>query len=212
MKIAATYIDKTGPVETEIQNDAEQLVLDINGTRFISRFFDDFEIENKNEIPARFSLNSHNELTACRLVCEMPLTMLHKGEEFQSVLRIDLNLDTPIPTSYQTNAVFSITIENKEIKTSKVQLFEGGLETLKAELPADYKLKCCYGCAFADYSVFGQGFFGTMLCFKNIKEEYLKVKNKGEYMDIMNNHDRQVQETFLCAEFKERETGTGYRG
>jgi hypothetical protein len=140
------------------------------------------------------------------------VTLIHTENELKSVLRMDLNLETPIPTSYQTNAIFSITIENKEFKTNKVQTFEGGLETIKSELPVDYKLKCCYGCAFADYSVYGQGFFGTMLCFKNIKEEYLKVQNKDEYMDIMDNNDRRVQETFLCNEFKERETGTGYRG
>jgi hypothetical protein len=212
MKIAATYIDQTGSVETEILNDTEQLVLDVNGTKFISQFFDDFEIESKSKIPSRFALNSQHELTACQLICKIPVTLIHTENELKSVLRMDLNLETPIPTSHQTNAIFSITIENKEFKTNKVQTFEGGLETIKSELPVDYKLKCCYGCAFADYSVYGQGFFGTMLCFKNIKEEYLKVQNKDEYMDIMDNNDRRVQETFLCNEFKERETGTGYRG
>jgi hypothetical protein len=212
MKIATTYIDKIGSVETEIQNNDEQLVLDVNGTKFISQFFDDFEIENKNEIQSRFSLNSFNELTACQLICDVPLTLLHKGEEFKSMLRIDLNLDRPDSITYRTNAIFSITIDNREIKTNKVQLFEGGLETIKRELPIDYKIKCCYGCAFADYSVYGQGFFGTMLCFKNIKEEYLKVQDKDEYMDVMDKHERLVQETYLCNEFQERKTGTGYRG
>jgi Family of unknown function (DUF6304) len=212
MKIAATYIDQTGTVETEILNDGELLVLDIDGTTFISQTFDDFEIESKSEIPSRFSLNSHNELTACQLICTMPLTLLYSGGELNSILRIELNLETPITFSYQTNAIFSMTVENIEIKTNKVQLFEGGLDLIKRGLPVEYKLKCCFGCAFADYSVYGQGFFGTMLCFKNIKEEYLKVQNKDEYIDIMENNDRIVQETFLCNEFKERETGTGYRG
>src|SRR5882757_3797599 len=102
MKIAATYIDKTGSVTTNIQNDTEHLILDVNGTKFVSRFFDDFAIENKNEIPPRFSLNSQNELTDCELICEMPLTLLRDGEEFQSLLRIDLSLDTPTPILYRT--------------------------------------------------------------------------------------------------------------
>jgi hypothetical protein len=50
MKIAATYIDQTGSVETEILNDTEQLVLDVNGTKFISQFFDDFKIESKSNV------------------------------------------------------------------------------------------------------------------------------------------------------------------
>lgn len=211
LKIATRYIDRHGSVEAEIQNDSEQLVLNVAGTKFISRFFDDFEIENREGVPDRFSLNGHNELIACQLICELPITLLHKDEELVSMLGIDLRLDSSDSTSYQTFVIFSITMDNREIRTNKVQHFEGGLEGIIKELP-EHRLKCCYGCAFADYSVYGQQFFGTMLCFRNIKAEYTRVRNKDEYMDIMDNHDRLVQETYLCNEFEERQKGTGYRG
>lgn len=205
MSIRTTYIDKLGTVETEIVNDGEKLTLDIDGTKFTSRFFDDFEIDNKDTKPVRFSLNKNNELTSCRLVCELPLTLTHQGKDIQTVLAVDLYLEN------KTNAIFTIKIGEKEIKTNTIELFESGLNELKENLPEGYKLKCCYGCSFADYSVYGQGFFGTMLCFRNIKKEYLQVADKEQYMEIMDNHDRLVQETYLCADFQERVKGTGYR-
>jgi hypothetical protein len=163
-------------------------------------------------MPTRFALNEFNHLTACRIIFEMPLILLRTGEDFQVLLKVDLELDAPAPRSYRTNAVISVTIEGNEITTNNVQLFEGGLESIKEKLPVGYKLKCCYGCAFGDYNVAGQGFFGTMMCFRNIKDQYSKVKDKSDYIDIMFNNERNVQETYLCSEFQERFPGTGYRG
>ncbi|MEO8148207.1 MAG: DUF6304 family protein [Bacteroidia bacterium] len=212
-RIPATYIDKYGAVETEILNDGVLLQTEINGTRFTGYNFNDFKIENANQKPSRFSLNDRNELTACELIYNLPLVLKYMDEDFQTVLNISLIFDSSETKSYNdTNAVFRVKVHDREIVANNVDLFEPGLESIKNNLPKEYKLKCCYGCAFSDYSVYGQAFFGTMLCFKNIKMEYLKVNNKGEFMDIMDKRDAIVQETYLCNEFQEREKGTGYRG
>jgi hypothetical protein len=214
MRIPTTYIDKFGIIETEIQNDGESLLMDIVGTRFISNHFDDFEIEDKDHIPDRFTLNQYNELNDCQLYCKMPLLIIEDNRELQTILNIDIRLDNPNPKTKMHNSTvaFSIKTKDKEIKTKEYSVFELGLDIIKENLSPNYKLKCCYGCAFGDYNVAGQSFFGSMMCFKNIKEKYLAVKDKGQYIDIMFNSDRAIQETYLCEEFKEREKGTGYRG
>lgn len=189
-------------------------MLDLNGTRFISHGFDDFEAESKDDVPARFSLNSRYELIECRILCRIPITLLYNGGDLDTVLHVDLTLrDNTFPKPYSTYYIFSIIMDGKEIVTGKVHAFEGGLDILKRQLPDGYKFKCCFGCAYADYSVAGQGAFGSMLCFRNIKKEYLAVRDKDEYMDIMFDcEEKGVQETFLCDEFEVREDGTGYRG
>lgn len=210
--IPTTYIDKTGSVETTITNDGEVLTLVVDNIEFKSKFYDDFAFATTGNKPERFSLNIYNELTDCRLLCQVPLTLLRNGEDFKTILTVDLELNAPAADDYKTNAIFSLTIENKQITTNKVQLFEGGLAALQELLPKNCKLKCCYGCSFSDYGVYGQGFFGTMLCFRNIKDKYLSVCDKDSYMDIMNDNDRFVQETYLCGDFQVRTKGTGYRG
>ena len=41
-----------------------------------------------------------------------------------------------------------------------------------------------------------------MLCFRNIKNEYLQVSNKEEFWAIHGRQERLVQETHLCEEFE----------
>jgi len=210
--IPTTYIDNSGSVETTIINDGQTLKLVVDNTKFTSRFFDDFEIENADNKPARFSLNHFKQLTSCRLLCRLPFMLLKNDADFETTLTINLELSTPTENDYNTNATFSLTIEGKQIITNAVQDFESGLVQLEKQLPLNYKLKCCHSCAFADYGVYGQGLFGTMLCFKNIKEQYLKVSSKDSYMEIMRKAAGGAQETFLCSEFLTRKKGSGYRG
>ncbi|MCE9532807.1 MAG: hypothetical protein K8T89_17050 [Planctomycetes bacterium] len=51
-----------------------------------------------------------------------------------------------------------------------------------------------------------------MMCFRNLKAEYLKVTTKKEFWSVHGRQDRFVQETYLCPEFERRIPGTGYRG
>jgi len=52
-----------------------------------------------------------------------------------------------------------------------------------------------------------------MLCYRDIKEECLAVKNKYEYIDIMDKMMKNVQKIYLCPEFKKesQELDTGVR-
>ena len=69
----------------------------------------------------------------------------------------------------------------------------------------------CFGCRFSDYSYLGSPEFGAMLCFKNQKDKYVKVKTKDEYMDL-DREDRVTQEIFVCNEYEIRGNVVGYRG
>jgi hypothetical protein len=88
---------------------------------------------------------------------------------------------------------------------------EGAFDVLREQLGDRYKFKNCYGCLYGDYSVYGSGAFGSMLCYVNQKNEYKKVKTKDEYMNLTNDFAI-VQEIYCCDKFETRKAGTGYRG
>ena len=98
------------------------------------------------------------------------------------------------------------------------QVFEGGggyfedaFNQILAEMNVEYQMRNCFGCQFSDYSVYGQGLFGSMLCFRNQKENYSAVKSKEEYMQL-DLHKEVVQEIYCCPEFEPRKKNVGYRG
>ena len=210
-RIPTTYKDKYGSVETEIINDYQTLTLIIEGTKFVSKHFDDFSPIDIENVPSRFRLNHFNELTNCSLLCKIPMTASRQGIDIPATLVVDIHLDAS-EKEYNTYSYFSLILEDKEIEIGKTQHFEGAFEILKNKIPKDTYLKCCFNCLYADYSFAGSAIFGTMFCFKNIKEKYLAVRTKDEYMDILDLHDRPVQEIYLSESFKPRIKGTGYRG
>lgn len=207
-RFSTIYSDRLGSIQTEIIVNGTQLILIVEGVKFAANSFDGFktlDLSNKN---SRFTFNNEQELTNCQIISKIPLILIKNFQEIQSTLEIKLSLNS----SSDNNGIFSLEFENVKIITKPVFDFESGLEFIKMELPHDYKLKCCFGCAFSDYSVYGNGFFGSMLCFRNIKEQYLMVKDKDEYLNIMDNSDSLVQETYLCDEFLSRPMKIGYRG
>ncbi len=78
-------------------------------------------------------------------------------------------------------------------------------------------MKACINCAFSDYSPYGHGLFGNLICFRANKTGYLARSSnedfcKDDYFDVMETVSEMVRETYLCPEFEKRAPGTGYRG
>lgn len=89
---------------------------------------------------------------------------------------------------------------------------EDKLLKIQKQLPDGLFIQACINCLYSDYSPYGNGVFGCMMCFRKLKQEYLQVKSKQEFFHIHDHFERQVQETWLCDEFERRVPGTGYRG
>lgn len=76
-----------------------------------------------------------------------------------------------------------------------------------------YRLKCCFTCQWSDYSPYGSDDFGTMLCYRAHKEEYLRVNTKNDYFEHLEGLPvEQRQETYICPDFAVRDQCEGYRG
>lgn len=212
-EIPAVYTDKHGPIHTTIQNDSEVLTIELDGTTFTGRDFLSFEPENAGPLSERFTLGKYDMLTDYKLSCQIPISTWKGTSQLSGILLLEVDRNEKLFDGYNYPYFhFSFKLDNEIIEIGALGQFEGVFEVLGKKLPAGIIVKTCYTCMYADYSVAGNDLFGSMLCFRNIKDAYLKVTNKGEYMDIMDSFDRFVQETYVCGDFTVRTKGAGYRG
>jgi Family of unknown function (DUF6304) len=212
----ATYSDKNGIVTTTIHNDGKTLNVTIRGAVFTGEFFDDFEpaAETPLELLSTFTLN-RNALCDCAFSLEMPITVVQNEKNIAANLSVNINLGAPASNGgidAETLQLKLTFLDNEFIAVDKAGYFETALLNINSQLPPNTFVKCCFNCLYSDYSIYGNGLFGTMMCFRNIKTDYLKVKNKTDFEQIMDKFERQIQETYLCEEFTPRIAGTGYRG
>ncbi|SKB61827.1 hypothetical protein SAMN05660477_00259 [Soonwooa buanensis] len=175
---------------------------------------DAFELENAesfmDEDLSNFDIvkrQDYFELTNYQLdlkIQQRLIDMLSKEE-----IEVDLDFHFELSEKHEEAKIgFKINDNYFEAKNGFMELI---FDNLQKQFDGKYRFKNCYGCLYGDYSVYGQGFMGPVLCFKNQKEAYLRVQNKGEYMDLDPQESTQ-QEIFCCDEYEIRDKSVGYRG
>lgn len=210
------YTDSQGSEDTIISNDGRMLRVRIRGIEFSGTNFDSFE-PSEEVTAAQLSLFTleHNELCSCRFEFEIPILMSHLDSPSNGTLSVVLILGDPRPTGGIDREELQITLTcewGRFSGSGKSGWFEDELLEIQSQLPPDVYMKTCINCLYSDYSPAGHGAFGCMLCFRNLKSEYLAVKTKSDFWPVLNCTDICVQETYLCPEFTRRIRGTGYRG
>jgi hypothetical protein len=209
-----TYVDSRGSVETSIINDSQSLRMSVRAVEFVGRSFDTFSpVTDSGDALKQFTLSS-GCLCDCTLEWSMPIEIDLRPQSSASNLDIRLELGKPASVGCEeTHLSIRLRFEDKIICSRGTSgWFEDELLDVQNELPDGAYLKCCFGCNLSDYSIYGHGLFGSMLCFRGVKTEYLDVKDKYEYMDVMESFTEIVQETYVCPQFQIRTPGTGYRG
>jgi hypothetical protein len=219
MAYPCTFTDKNGQETTSIYNDGETLQVTIRGVLFSGKFFDDFApaAETSPELLSIFVLN-RNSLCNCAFRVEMPISVIQNEKNIAANLSIKITLGVPASNSgidAETLELKLRFLDSDFIAIDKDGFFETALLNINSQLPPKTHVKCCFNCLYSDYSIYGNGLFGTMMCFRNIKSDYLKVKNKDDFIEVMYRLEPQilrVQETYLCEDFTQRIADTGYRG
>ena len=212
----ATYTDVHGDEPTKIINDGKTLRMVVRGVEFSGS---DFDSLGPPEIIASEQLQAfpiHNDaLCSCRIECQMPIAIDDNGLQANGELFVQLSLGDPAPNGALDSEKLSIVLDfdgRTYVGPGTSGWFEDELLGIQAGLPHGVFMKCCINCLYSDYSPYGHGLFGCMMCFRNIKAEYVKVKTKADFWSVHDRYDRWVQETYLCPEFTRRARGTGYRG
>jgi hypothetical protein len=229
------YKDSLGTLEIEIENDFNTLTTVIDGVVFTGSEFDDLSVDDKSKYTdkqlARFTFlripiykTDRFSETLCNCLFEIvaPQVIIDRlnNIQFNSDLKIEISLGNVKINKPEEGIEFkNIEYENVKLSleiagkvyTGTSDYFESSFDKIRDQISDKYQLKNCHGCMYGDYSVYGQGSFGTMLCFRNQKEAYSKVTNKEEYMELDAPY-RHVQEIYCCDQYEIRKKGAGYRG
>lgn len=212
----ATWSDPNGTVSTSISNDGAELRMSVRGVEFAGRDFESFSpVEGTPpDRLAGFSIH-HGCLCSYRLKWRMPIPVRIDARTVVGGLWVGLVVGDPGPNGSLVGGHLQIALDYGGFwfqGSGTSGWFESELLEIREQLPAGTHLLACIDCLYSDYSPYGSGMFGSMMCFRNLKEEYLRVSTKDELFEIHDRYDRTVQETYLCPEFEKREPGTGYRG
>ena len=109
---------------------------------------------------------------------------------------------------------FTLIVDGEKYgSTRKTPGFDLALPGICKQMSKDYYLKSCFTCQYSEYSPYGSDDYGSMLCYRNNKEACLKVHNKDDYFEYLEDKAFEMrQETFLCEEYEPRNKCSGYRG
>lgn len=215
-RYSARYQDARGIEHTSIANDGETLRVLIRGVEWTGRDFDALAAAPAAP-PAQLALFTLADdcLCACELAFEIPLVVVDGGGGTPATLSVELRLGRPRPDGGLDDEQVQLTLASAHGRFAGAGTsgwFEDELLDIGRQLPPGVHLRACITCLYSDYSPYGHGLFGSMMCFRNLKSEYLQVHTKVDFWSVHDRAERRVQETYHCPEFERRRPGTGYRG
>ena len=92
---------------------------------------------------------------------------------------------------------------------SRYNTFDEQLDSIVQLMPNDCWPKICWTCNYCDYFLGGSGVMGNLACFRNTKEEYLRVTGKKQLVDQWDRRAEYVQEIYLCPVYAKCQQGSG---
>ena len=208
------YTDREGTIVGTMTNDGSDIHIKMDGWEFVGQMFDDLEPVQTTGLPDRFRLH-HDCLIDCNFDFTIPVLVNDRNKLSNVDLLVHFELGKQNERGGIDREGFQITLEYDSLKyasSAKPSDMEDVLLEIQKQLPDGAFIQSCFNCLYSDYSPLGNEVFGCMMCFKNLKQEYLQVKSKEDFWPVHDHFERQVQETWLCDEFERRVPGTGYRG
>jgi hypothetical protein len=211
----AKYCDSHGEVTTAIVNDGHLLRMELRGVIFAGQDFESFEplAWESPEALSSFAITKYGDtklLGRYFLETEIKVVVVVGETTVEATFTVSIGMkDTLVG---KTGFRLALNLEDKSYRSiGKSGCFEEELLDIQRQLPDCTYMRICFSCAYSDYSPAGNRMFGCMMCFRNKKQEYLKVKTKRDFWSL-GQPAEWVQETYLCSEFERRMPGTGYRG
>jgi hypothetical protein len=206
------YRDALGEVRGELETDGRRLTAVLDGHRFAG-WLDSLEPLEPSTLPPRFVLAAGG-LSSCALFFILPITVRAGERDLPASIGVELELGAPRPDQGldRERVVLELVVDERRVRSSgRSGWFEDELVELQRACP-DLQLAICFGCGLSDYSPYGHGLFGNLMCFRGNKVAYRAVQSKQDLFAIIDTVTEQVQETHVCTEYEPRAPGTGYRG
>jgi len=203
-KYTAIYKDKFGEIETEIYSDGSDMYLILRDIKFEGSDFEGLEGDiDKSKFEYTIYKDGSGELTNFELTITIPIDIIWESKEIIGNLIAFVatgNKKSVVRLSLKTE--FEIFADEKEYG-----YFENALIGIQKIMPKNTKIKTCLSCKYSNYHPVGNGMFGGLNCFKNLKEDVENVCNKTDLMNMWdkgfkNNKSFNVQEIFVCNSHK----------
>lgn len=208
------YTDREGTITGSMTNDGSEIRINLDGWEFVGTMFDDLEPVEPNGLSQRFRL-ARGTLCDCEFEFVIPILIDDRSQPVSAEIVVYCELGQLTEQGGIDREELRVSLDydtQKYVSSGKSGYMEDELLEIQKQLPEHLFLKACINCLYSDYSPFGSGAFGCMMCFRNLKQEYLQVKSKADFFHVHDRFERQVQETWLCEEFERRVPNTGYRG
>lgn len=217
------YRHKENIIPVDICNNGRELSMEIEGLLFKGSEFTDLSYQgNLDEVQIDeelFTIASH--LADCLTDCQFEFTVpqnLVTSEGIKETIELEMCFrhggynEQSMGLEYEEVIIKFVWKGNEYI--GKDGFVEIAFDQLMRQLPKGDSFVNCYGCLYGDYSIYGNSSFGTMMCFKNLKQKYKAIDNKSDYgnmcADEKDNIDW-VQEIHYCDEFEVRGNNGIYR-
>lgn len=217
----ANYKDSFGEEKTSIYNDGKDLRMNLRGVDLIGSELDWRFPEGAPESMIRKKFNIfQGYLCSYSLDFGIPIQLVEAGKTHQVILSVHSEYGQRVEGScgpgnyYQEHEILQLEliINNQSFITSgrsHYNTFDEQLTELKTLIPQNVLLNICWSCAYSDYFIYGSGVFGHMACFREVKDDYLKVTTKQELVRIWEKRTEYVPEIHCCSEFQKRQPGIG---
>ncbi|MGC4100333.1 DUF6304 family protein [Ferruginibacter sp.] len=199
------YIDDSGKEDASFISDGTSLTIRLRRFTFTGGSFESLSLKPPEEINSGgFSLDEYNCLTNCVFQVNIPIKLTCNSDILTAILNIEIVLEN---TQHPKTRFFSLTVGNEIFDLQKggesEMWFETQMIQLQRLLPQYMKIHTCIFCSYSNYWVAGNDSFGTLTCYKDIKNEIVTIKDKSSYMAVAENNGTATQETFWCSEFTE---------
>ncbi|SHJ98332.1 DUF6304 family protein [Pseudozobellia thermophila] len=198
-----TYKDRFGEESTTILSDGSTMCLTLRAIEFKGI---DFEMLSGKMDHTQFEYEKYQDgtgyLTNFEMDVQFPIkinsgTIADSGE-----------ITAHIRTGREKETLVSLeltTAFGKFLNSKKHEWFEDALIEIQQLLPQKCRIKSCLSCRYSNYHPIGNGMFGGLHCFRNLKCEARHVSNKGELMLLWQKGEEEnkifnVQEIYDCPE------------
>ncbi|MBK6014477.1 DUF6304 family protein [Streptomyces sp. MBT53] len=199
-----TVSDRWGEISGVLTNDGQLFSLTFRGHRFEGSSPDALELVTAPEDAPQPPRLDGSDLSDFTLRWPTPVTVRIGSQLTQAVLTSHLvvpDRDAPDPSRHTYGVSLSLALPDGEVATRHAGDMEQALSELQRDVPDGVVLQTCTTCALSDYHPGGNGFMGSLACFRNTKEEFEAVRTKDDLFALWDSRAGYVQETYRCPDF-----------
>lgn len=205
------YKDDKREIKIEISNDGYELSFFIDGLKFVSTDLEEWILQNPDKYSEaelqEFTFSTHIIKSGFSLVTEYILkdcsiSFCIPQQVFDSEIVQELSINLEVKQTTTGTSLHLKLSDSPTIIEDKIPNFELGLKRICDKMGKRYTLFNCFTCKYSSYSIYGNGFWGSLLCYRNLKEKFLSAKNKEDYSHVQSQGFENVQETNYCNQFQ----------